>query len=75
MNRKKDEKGAVRLIRNSTAEFLIFTGQAGQNYERSNQIFKFMQMNKDGSNKQIINFDEFGVMNELIDLSKLAQWS
>ena len=30
MNRKKDEKGAVRLIRNSTAEFLIFTGQAGE---------------------------------------------
>ena len=30
MSRKKDEKGAVRLIRNSTAEFLIFTGQAGE---------------------------------------------
>lgn len=30
MSRKKNEKGAVRLIRNSTAEFLIFTGQAGE---------------------------------------------
>ncbi|MEG6506653.1 virulence RhuM family protein [Nitratidesulfovibrio sp. 1201_IL3209] len=30
MSRKKDGKGAVRLIRNSTAEFLIFTGQAGE---------------------------------------------
>ena len=30
MSHKKDEKKAVRLIRNSTAEFLIFTGQAGE---------------------------------------------
>lgn len=30
MTRKKDDKSAVRLIRNSTAEFLIFTGQAGE---------------------------------------------
>ena len=29
MSRKKNDKIAVRLIRNSTAEFLIFTGQAG----------------------------------------------
>ena len=29
MSRKKNDKNAVRLIRNSTAEFLIFTGQAG----------------------------------------------
>lgn len=30
MTRKKNDKNAVRLIRNSTAEFLIFTGQAGE---------------------------------------------
>jgi hypothetical protein len=30
VSRKKNEKEAVRLIRNSTAEFLIFTGQAGE---------------------------------------------
>lgn len=30
MTRKKDDKSPVRLIRNSTAEFLIFTGQAGE---------------------------------------------
>ena len=30
MSRKRNEKGAVRLIRNSTAEFLIFTGQSGE---------------------------------------------
>lgn len=30
MTRKKNDKNAVRLIRNSTAEFLIFTGQAGK---------------------------------------------
>ena len=30
MNPEKNEKGTVRLIRNSTAEFLIFTGQAGK---------------------------------------------
>ncbi len=30
MSRKKNDKNAVRLIRNSTAEFLIFTGQAGE---------------------------------------------
>lgn len=30
MNRKKNDKTAVRLIRNSTAEFLIFTGQTGE---------------------------------------------
>jgi hypothetical protein len=30
VSRKKDETGAVRLIRNSTAEFLIVTGQAGE---------------------------------------------
>lgn len=30
MNRKKNDKTAVRLIRNSTAEFLIFTWQAGE---------------------------------------------
>ncbi len=31
MSGKQDEKGAVRLIHNSTAELLIFTGQAGEN--------------------------------------------
>ena len=30
MSRKRNDNGAVRLIRNSTAEFLIFTGQAGE---------------------------------------------
>ena len=30
MSRKRDNKGTVRLIRNSTAEFLIFTGKAGE---------------------------------------------
>ena len=30
MTPKKDDKSPVRLIRNSTAEFLIFTGQAGE---------------------------------------------
>lgn len=30
MSHKKGDKNAVRLIRNSTAEFLIFTGQAGE---------------------------------------------
>lgn len=30
MTHKKNDKSAVRLIRNSTAEFLIFTGQAGE---------------------------------------------
>lgn len=30
MSRKKNDKSAVRLIRNSTAEFLIFTGQTGE---------------------------------------------
>jgi hypothetical protein len=30
VSRKKDDKSPVRLIRNSTAEFLIFTGQAGE---------------------------------------------
>ncbi|CAK7054551.1 MAG: hypothetical protein DELT_01156 [Desulfovibrio sp.] len=30
MNRKKNDKNPVRLIRNSTAEFLIFTGQVGE---------------------------------------------
>ena len=30
MSYKKDDKHSVRLIRNSTAEFLIFTGQAGE---------------------------------------------
>ena len=30
MSHKKDDKSPVRLIRNSTTEFLIFTGQAGE---------------------------------------------
>ena len=30
MSHKKNHKSAVQLIRNSTAEFLIFTGQAGE---------------------------------------------
>ena len=30
MNQKKDKKNSVQLVRNSTAEFLIFTGQAGE---------------------------------------------
>ena len=30
MTSKKNDKDAVRLIRNSTAEFLIFTGQMGE---------------------------------------------
>jgi len=30
VSRKKNENGVVRLIRNSTTEFLIFTGQAGE---------------------------------------------
>ena len=29
MSRQKNDKNSIQLIRNSTAEFLIFTGQAG----------------------------------------------